>query len=435
MKRILTAMGNENLNRELMKFVKYDLNEKDLFYQEAVTDILAEEKYDVFIVSSLLQGQLEFCEFIEKVRKIDSLMRIIIVSDEIEDVFKRKMSEFNIVDLFVDSNVSIKDIVDAIDREEPLKNRYMVDKRVLSSKVEEVKREYNDIALKKEKMNSVILEEVTQKQEVIVVNGINGAGKSTVAANISRILAKKTSSKILLIDLDTLNGNLDEILDIHKVPQNVDLLIDNDKKCGLNYAVELISKNRFDVNVFDELVIKSGDVDILTGNTSLYYCQNVLSEFYYNTILNCAKEKYDFIVIDSSSNVFLDSTKWALQQANRVFFVTENNYVSMKKAMQLIEVYTNNWRIWKDKIEIIVNKFRSTGIEIEVIKKIFDDYKVIGKIKNEEEVDEIAYSKILETIRYLPKTRIINKILSNRFSSSQNIENEFVPKIRKSKVI
>ncbi len=429
MKKILTAMGNEVLNRELMKFAKYDLYEKDLFYQEAVTDILLEEKYDVFIVSSLLQGQLEFCEFVEKVRKIDSLMRIIIVSDEIEHVFKRRMAELNIIDLFVDSNVTIGDIVDVIDREEPLRDKYIVGRSVQGAKVSENNSKYNDVEIK-EKNNPVILEEVTQKQEIIVVNGINGSGKSTIAANLSRVLAKKTSSKILLIDLDTLNGNLDEILDIHKVPQNVELLIDNDKKCGLNYAVELISKNRFDVNVFDELIIKNGDVDVLTGNTSLYYCQNVLSEFHYETILNCAKEKYDFIIIDSSSNVFLDSTKWALQQATKVLFVTENNYVSMKKAIQLIDIYTDNWKIWKNKIEIVVNKVRNSGIEIEVIQKIFDTYKVIGKIKNEEENEEMAYLKILETIRYVPKIHFINKILSNRFYNSKNSEKGFISNTR-----
>ena len=90
MKKILTAMGNETLNRELMRFSKYDLNEKDLFYQEAVVDNLIEKKYDVLVVSSLLQGQLEFYDFIEKIRRIDSLMRIVIICDEIDGFFKRK---------------------------------------------------------------------------------------------------------------------------------------------------------------------------------------------------------------------------------------------------------------------------------------------------------------------------------------------------------
>lgn len=435
MKKILTAMGNETLNRELMRFSKYDLNEKDLFYQEAVVDVLVEEKYDVLIISSLLQGQLEFSDFIEKIRKIDSLMRIIIICDEIDGSFKRKMSEYNIVDVFLDSNVSLKDIEDAVDREEPLKSKYITNKVTPQMKVSEISHLYEYKEKEEDKGNRIVFEEVTQKQEIIVVNGTNGAGKSTVAANFSKMLSKRTSSKILLIDFDTLNGNLDEILDIHKVPQNVEILMDNDKKCGLNYAVELISKNRFDVNVFDELVIKTGNIDVLTGNTSLYYCQNVLNENHYDTILNAAKEKYDFIIIDTSSNVFLDSTKWALQQATRVFFVTENNYISMKKAGQLMEIYTSNWKIWKNKIEIIINKVRNSGIEIEVIEKIFSDYKVIGKIKSDDENQEEPYLKVLENIRYIPKVNIINKMFKSVLFNSPNVEKEYISKIRRSKVI
>ena len=47
-----------------------------------------------------------------------------------------------------------------------------------------------------------------------------------------------------------------------------------------------------------------------------------MSEECYNKLLTAAKEKYDFIFIDTSSNIFLDSTKWSLQESNRVLFET-----------------------------------------------------------------------------------------------------------------
>lgn len=425
MKKIITAMANYTLNNELQRYNNYEVIENDLFYQEAVLDIITEEKFDVLVVSALLQGQLEFGDFIEKVRKIDKTMRIIVVTDEISSSLKRKLNENDIVDIFEDSDVQIPDIIDAIDREEPIRKRYEIlneenkkyeyDKNCITkeevknkaSEFYEIKREIKE---KNNRYNARI--NITQKQEVIAISGINGSGKSTIAANFARVLSGKTTSKVLLIDLDTLNGNIDEILDINKIPQNVEINIDENKKCGLNYAVELISKNRFDANVFDELVINIGTIDVLTGNTSLHYCQNVLCEEHYNKILECAKEKYDFIVIDTSSNIFLDSTKWALGQANRIFFVTENNYISMKKSAQLISVFTDTWGIWKDKIELIVNKENVSGIESEVIKKILKDYEIIGKIKYGEEELEISYSRILETINYIPKTNILSRLFS-----------------------
>lgn len=419
MKKIVTAMGNETLNNELKKYTKYDLYENDLYYQEAVIDVLTECNYDILIVSALLQGQFEFGEFVEKIRRVDKTIRIIVITDELNDFLKRKLNDCNIVDIFFDDRVVLTEIVDAIDREEPLLQKYTKLKNESMQKVLENKNERyeNNVTNNKDSNTDIpiIVNEIIQKQEVIVISGTNGSGKSTVAANFSKVLSGKTSSKILLIDLDTLNGNLDEILDIHKVPQNVEIILDENKKCGLNYAVELISKNRFDTNILDEIVINVGCIDVLTGNTSLHYCQNVLTEEYYNKILECAKEKYDFIVIDTSSNIFLDSTKWSLQQASRVFFVTENNYVSMKKTSQLISVFTDNWKIWKNKIEVIINKERTSGIEYEVIERILSDYKVIGKIRNDEESDESQYIKILETINYIPKQSIISKLLSKRY--------------------
>ena len=71
MKRILTAMGNVTLNNELKRYSEYEVNEQDLFYQDAVIDLITEEEYDVLIVSALLQGQSEFPDFLEKIRGLN----------------------------------------------------------------------------------------------------------------------------------------------------------------------------------------------------------------------------------------------------------------------------------------------------------------------------------------------------------------------------
>ncbi len=407
MKRIITAMGNTTLNNELKKYSEYDLNENDLFYQDAVIDVVTTENIDILVVSGLLQGQFEFLDFIDKIQKYNNTIRIIVVMDEINTSAERKLKERGIVDIFLDENVQILDIIDAINREEPIIKKAEQVKEEISRYEKEHLHDKNQIEYVKEK--------VVQKQEIIVVSGINGAGKSTVTANFSKTLSSKTHSRVLVIDLDTLSGNIDEILRIDKVPQNVEMILDENKKCGLNYAVELISKNRFDVNVFEELIINTGEVDVLTGNTSLHYCQNVLNESHYNKILECAKEIYDFIVIDTSSNIFLDSTRWAMQQASRIFFVIENNYISIKKADQFIDIITNLWGIWKNKLNIVINKEILNGIEVEVIRKIFDGYDVIGKIRMGEERQELSYSKILEKINYIPKTSFLDKIFSRKY--------------------
>jgi MinD-like ATPase involved in chromosome partitioning or flagellar assembly len=424
MKKIITALGNPVLNNELKRFQKYDVLHEDIIYQEAVLDILEIYNPDVLVLSGLLQGQSDGIEFIDLIRKKNRVARIILITDKINDETKNILISKGIFDIFCDSEIEIGDVLEAIDREEPINKKIEIIE-------EEVREKYNN-------NNNISKEKIyiskTQKQEIIAFSGTSGSGKSTILKNLSLVLSNKTTSKILVIDLDTLNGNLDEIYNINKIPQGVDILLDEEKKCGLNYIVDLISKNRFDSNVFDGLVVKFQNVDIITGNTSLHYCQNVLNTEYYDKILEYAKEKYDFIFIDTSNNIFLDSTKWAVQKANRLFLVTENNYLCIKKANQLLNIFINLWGVWKNKIQIIINKSNSNGLEIELIQNVLGNIQVIGNIKTDKEKIEEQYENILETIKFIPKRTLINRtielkkqaldLICNKFNLNNNIQSK-----------
>lgn len=397
MTKILTALGNPTVNNELKKYEKYDVIGDDLQYQEAVFDVLAYEDADVIIISGLLQGQFEFDEFVLEVKKKNIGARLIVIVDEIDDETKNILMAKGIFDIFYDDKITMQDILDSIDREEPISRA-----RILS----EISSEY--VATDKEEQ----LENkkyVIQKQEIIVVSGTNGSGKSTVAANLAKNLSKKTTSKILLIDMDTLNGNIDELLNINKVPENVEILLDEDKKCGINYIADLISKNRFDTNVLEDLVISTGKFDVVTGNTSLHSCQNILNEECYKRLIESAKEIYDFIIIDTSSNIFLDSTKWAIQIANRVLFVVEDSYICLKKATQLLYVFEELWAVWKGKIQLIINKKTRNNLEKETIENILD-LSLVGQIPQNSQDDDNKYEEILRTINYIPKLTVMEKI-------------------------
>ena len=356
MKRILTALGNSVLNNELKKYSKYDVVTDDLFYQEAVLDISKIENIDVIVISSLLQGQYDSIEFLKEVKKNNITSRIILIVDTISEEDKNILISKGIFDILYDDQIEISDVIEAIDREEPINIKKQIEKELAKINKEKIIKE-NVINENKESYFTNINTAIeVQKQEVITVFGVPGAGKSTMIANLVKYFSKKTKSKILLIDLDTLSGNLDEILKVNKIPENVEILIDEDKKCGINYVADLVLKNRFDANVLDELVINCGTFDFLSGNTSLHYCQNVLNENCYFKLLDAAKEKYDFIFIDTNSNIFLDSTKWAIQQSSKILFVTEDSSVALKKTTQLLDIIFNLWNIWKEKVKIVINK-------------------------------------------------------------------------------
>ena len=75
-----------------------------------------------------------------------------------------------------------------------------------------------------------------------------------------------------------------------------------------------------------------------------------------------------------------------------------------------MDVIVKKWGIWKEKISMIINKESSKGLEYEFMQKIFEDYKMIGKIRMMEENEEIPYEKILSTINFIPKITIKEKI-------------------------
>ena len=392
MKKIVTALGNSTLNDELKKYSKYDVLAEDLFYQEAVLDISKMKEIDVIIISALLQGQYDMIEFLKEVKKNNITTRVILIVDTISEEDKNILISKGIFDILYDDEIQIIDVIEAIDREEPINIKKQFEKELTEKLIgEDILKENKEEFMSK--VNTIV---EIQKQEVITIFGTPGSGKSTMISNLVKHFSRKTKSKILLIDLDTLSGNLDEILEVSKVPENVEILIDEDKKCGLNYAADLISKNRFDANVLEELVINCGTFDFLSGNTSLHYCQNVLNENCYSRLLEAAKEKYDFIFVDVNSNIFLDSTKWALQECNRVLFVTEDSNISLKKTTQMLDVLFDIWSIWKNKVQIILNK-TSNDLQEDVFEEVCK-VKVIGKIKQNmcEQIE--CYEKILETL-------------------------------------
>lgn len=191
MKSIITAMGNPTLNNELIKYAEYDVLSEDFFYQDAVLDFLEENEVEILTLSGVLQGQWDLYEFIDKIRKINNGLRIIVIMDELDSDIKCKLLEREIQDIFLDETVEIKDVIDAINREEPIR------KKLKKLAVKEENATYDFLEPK------VIIKEC-QKQEVIAISGVNGSGKSTITYNLSKVLESKTNSKILVIDLDTL---------------------------------------------------------------------------------------------------------------------------------------------------------------------------------------------------------------------------------------
>lgn len=116
-------------------------------------------------------------------------------------------------------------------------------------------------------------------------------------------------------------------------------------------------------------------------------------------IIKELKEKYDYIIIDNSSETFLKYTKTILENSDLILFFMENNKTEKEKSRSLINIYLNEWNIKKEKIYIIFNKINFIKIKKE---KYFEKIEVLEKI---------SYKKYfsLKNIFLIYKTKKINK--------------------------
>ena len=85
------------------------------------------------------------------------------------------------------------------------------------------------------------------------------------------------------------------------------------------------------------------------------------------------------------------------------------------------EVIFNMWNVWKNKVQIVLNNITSSGIDDEVFTEV-SKLKVIGNIKQNQYENEEAYEKILETLEYVPKKTLIEKINNSKKMISNMIK-------------
>ena len=66
-----------------------------------------------------------------------------------------------------------------------------------------------------------------------------------------------------------------------------------------------------------------------------------------------------------------------------------SDYISeIKKAKQLLNIYYIHWKIPKNKIKLLINKYNENAIEENIVKNIFKEYKILGRIRLNEKYNQ-----------------------------------------------
>ena len=435
MKQIITALGNRLLNDKLKEEEEFEILTKDIQYQDGIFEVLEkEEKIDFLILSEILLGENKIENLIEKIKEKNNKIKIIVIlenkKEEIENILYLK----GVKKIYYNNQVEIEEIISFIKNEnkeeneeikfeiENLKKMLLKNNIYLTNENEKndllkIKKEKEENEKNKSKIKLIKNNEKQKMKKIISVVGTGGVGKSIITLNLSNILKEKTK-KILILDFDILNNSLHTILGVNHYPQKIK------NKLQKNDLIQ----NK--INVKDLIIKINKKVDLISGINLLFDSKYKISSEKVKFILEELKQYYDVIIIDTSSECFFDYIKNILQYSDTILFLLEANLSEIKKANNLLKIYTEEWNLEKNKFQLIINKYNENAVDDKIIKHIFLEYKILGKIKFNKKYNILInknfeedlftknikkeYEKITDKIIKL-KNRKINLTIANFF--------------------
>ena len=420
MKKIITALAEPQLNNELKKEKDFIVIGKDIQYQEGVIEILETEKeVDFLIISEALPGNEKIENLIEKIKQINNEVNIVIILENKKEELEKNLYSKNVY-LILYNKIEIKEIIKLIKNKKEDEN-------------EKIKKEINDLKKiiieqnsknkqnKKQKIKEV--KELNLQKEIICILGSGGVGKSIFTVNLAKSLIY-SKKKILIIDFDILNNSLHTILGVKKYSEKIS------KKIKENNLIK-------DKIGLKELKIKINKrIDLISGINLLFDSKYKINNIQFNNLFNDVKKFYDVIIIDTSSECFFNYTKDIIKKSNINIFIVEPNLLEIQKSKNILKIYKEEWNIDNNKINILFNNFNKNSIDINILKIIFSEYNIIGKIDINNKYNLIINKNANKIDKNIKKEylKIIEKYLINRKKQNfiKKIKNKIL-EVRRSK--
>lgn len=368
--KIITALGNPIINKKLSKNKKIEIIEKDIQYKDAIIEIINKyKKINFIIISEKLPGEISNEEIKIKIKKINENIKIIFINEEKEKIsYKTKLKnkiniaknfEEYLVDIIFENiqTVLLKDSDNFMDNNIKKVEENFVQKEKILSKEKMLKKFkrvfilYIKIIKKHIKKYFLKRGENTQKNnktKIYVVTGNEGIGKSIISINLAHFFIKKNRC-VLLIETQETEGDIKQILNIKKINKR----LPNFKK-RVNIKPKTIRVKR-----------------------NLYYCRLVDINFTKNYWKN-----FDILIVDLSQKLEKNVKNDIFKICNQILFLTEGNILEIEKDKKTLENYKQFLKIENKKIKLIINKNNKFSINKKIIKKILFNYKILGKIKN-----------------------------------------------------
>ena len=214
-----------------------------------------------------------------------------------------------------------------------------------------------------------------------------------------KIINKKI--KIIFL-LENKNNNLEKILYKNKINNffyinefNYDkfiLKIKNKKINNKKINNKKLIKNNYEKNNFNKIIIIS-DLNYYEFNKIKNKINKLINKNnnYFNIIKfnnkKILKNKFNKkiknkkIINNKLINLNFNKINKKIINYEKIIFILNNNLNEIKKINKKIELIKNNYILKNEKINIIIIQNKKNNISIKIIKNIFNNYNILGKIR------------------------------------------------------
>ena len=350
--KILTAMNNPKINEELKNEKNVEIICKDIFYKEGILEILEKEiNIDYIFINYKLPGEIKLNNLIEKIIEKNKKIKIIILikKENKNNLYKIKKEKNNEKNLEIIKDIKNKNIIRIFHKEEiNLKEL----KNYKNSNIEKIENE----------------EIKNRENKKFIFLGEPQVGKSMTIAMISKNLEIK-NKKILIIEMNKKESDLLFIFGKNK--KNFHKKIKLKNKYKINNKKYYNKKTKIDI--LKKLIIKiNKNINIIFNNKLINFFRIKKLEKNYN---------YIFIEINLNNNKL--KNKKIINNINKKILILKPNLINIKNTINILEKNKIN------KYKIIINKYNNYSIDEKIIKNIFKENKIIGKINYKKEYDEL----------------------------------------------
>lgn len=382
---IITAIGNETINKKMQEHTGINIVGNDIQYQEAVIEILEKNvNIDLLILSSILPGELNIFEFINLLIYKNPKIEIIIILEKENDKLKEFIISKGINNIYYNNEITFEEI---------FKKIYEIENNKKINKLEKITEENQNNIFSQIKNKLKYLKKIIKNK---IENKIINENQKNNKKIISIIGGKKIGKSIFSLIL-SLNIKNKKILIINFIEKENNLKIIIGKKIKKEYQ----EKNT--------VINWKKNIDIMFITEENFQKKNFKDKQIIYTFLDNLQQEYSYIILEL--NEVYDKEN-IIRKSDNVIALVEANLLGINEIKQILNEIVNRQNNQKDKIKIVFNKYNITAIKPHILHKMFIDFEIIGTIQYDKFYNYFINSNACYISKRIKKiyTKILNKL-------------------------